>query len=135
VVTLREARDRFRARHRLDPANDDAPLFRVPLGPIALVFPNPGLLPIHDLHHVALDAPPDFWGEVEVSALELRAGPPNAMVAILCLGALGLALVADPRRAFAAWHRHRGARSFYRSGRTLDELLAEPLALARARLG
>lgn len=132
-MTLGEAYDRFFAEHGLDPEAYAARRFRVPLGPITLVFPNPGQLPLHDLHHVALGAPPAFWGEVEVSALELRAGPPNMMIAILCAGALALGALRGPRRTWSWWRRYRNCSSLY--GRDREALLGFELEAVRTSMG
>lgn len=47
--------------------------FVLALGPIRLPLPNPGRLPFHDLHHIAIGAGQDTWGEIQVSAFARRA--------------------------------------------------------------
>jgi ubiquinone biosynthesis protein Coq4 len=107
--------------------------FAVRIGPIVLPFPNPGYLARHDLHHVALGVPPTFWGEVEVSAFEVRSGLPSALVAILCLGSLLLGALLAPRRVCRALARYAGARNVYREG-CYARLLDLDLAELRARM-
>jgi hypothetical protein len=122
-LKTRDALERFCTEHRLDRKGYTDTRFRVPLGPITLVFPNPGKLPLHDLHHVMLGAAPSFWGEVEVSALELRAGPPNAIIWILCVGALALAAFVRPRRVLSWWRAARGCRVLYEHPAPFEALL------------
>lgn len=123
----------FFARHRMDRRGYNQRVLLVRLGPISLPFPNPGFLALHDLHHVVLDAPPTFWGEVRVSAFELRSGPPSALIALLCVGALALGGLVAPRRVWGMWQRYRGAVNLYRNtlGLSYDDALA--LELSRLR--
>jgi hypothetical protein len=132
--TVGEALTRFFARHGIDRAGYRAPRFRVQLGRLRLSFPNPGWLPFHDLHHVALDLPPTFWGEVEVSAYELRSGSPTALITFLCLGALFFGLLVGPRRVARAWARYRGTKNLY-GGFRYDDLVARELGDLRRELG
>ena len=87
--------------------------FVVPLGPLRLVFPNPGKLPLHDLHHVALGVPMTFWGEVEVSVFEIRSGVPSALIALLCVSAIALGSLLAPCRVRAWWRQYRGCKNAY----------------------
>lgn len=59
-TTVREAIDAFFLRHGIDRASYLDRRFVVTLGPLRIPFPNPGYLPLHDLHHVAIDVPPTF---------------------------------------------------------------------------
>ena len=111
-----EALERFLAANRIDRRGYESARFRVRLGPITLVFPNPGKLPIHDLHHVALGVPATFWGEVEISAFELGIYP-SALITLLCVGALALGGLLAPLRVRSMWRRYAGCRNLYRSGR------------------
>ena len=86
-------------RHRIDRAGYARRRFGVRLGPLVMPFPNPGWLPLHDLHHVALDLPPT--------------GTPTFLIAFLCASAVCLGALLGPRRAWRAWRRHRGAVSLY----------------------
>lgn len=106
--------DRLLAQGGLDRRGYQQPSFHVPLGPLRLRFANPGLLPWHDIHHVLTGYGNDFWGEVGISAYELRGGGCTPPVALLCLGALALGLLADPRWTAAAWRRAARCRSLYR---------------------
>ena len=119
-----EALARYFEAHRLDRGGYASRTFAVPLGPVRLVFPNPGRLAEHDLHHVALDVPATFWGEVELSAFELRTGAPSAIIALLCVGALALGSVLSPRRVLSAWKRHPRGRSLYRDAPAYEALTA-----------
>jgi hypothetical protein len=101
----------------------------VKLGFFTLLLPNPRYLPLHDLHHTALGAPPTFWGEVEVSAFELQSGTPTAFITLLCVGALFLGALARPVQVWHWLARYREASNLYR--RTEYELL---LALKLAEL-
>jgi hypothetical protein len=106
--------------------------FRVRVGPLTLGFPNPGKLPLHDLHHVALGVAPSFWGEVEVSAFELRSGSPSALITLLCVGALVLGGLVAPRRVLGWWRRYAGCRNLYRE--PYEPLLALELDELRRRM-
>jgi hypothetical protein len=124
----------FMAAHRLDRGGYRAEKLVVRLGPLQLPFPNPGFLPFHDLHHLALNAPPSFWGEMEVSALELRSGCPTALIWLLSAGAMLLGALVAPRRVVRAWRRYAGCRNLYR-GHDYAALLALDLGELRARMG
>ncbi len=119
----------FRA-HRMDRGGYRADKLVVRLGPIELPFPNPGYLPFHDLHHVAIDAPPSFWGEVEVSVLELRSGTPTLLIGFLCVSAIALGALLAPRRVWRMWRRYAGCDNVYR-GYDYTELLALDLGALR----
>ncbi len=124
--------DAFLAKHGIDRGGYHASALVVRLGPLELPFPNPGKLPFHDLHHLALDAPPRFWGEVEVSILELRAGPPTWLIGFLCVGAIALGAMLAPRRVARMWKRYEGWRSLYEAD--LAEVLAMDLETLRAHM-
>lgn len=122
--TTREARDAFLARFGLDLEGYAAPDFPVHLGPfLTLRFPNPGLLPYHDLHHVATGYPATVLGEAEISAFELRAGCRVPLIVLLCCGAALIGLLRAPRRIARAWRRGRGARVIYGTRAPYEELL------------
>lgn len=131
-MIVADALDAFLAKHGLDRGGYTADSLVVRLGPVKLPFPNPGLLPFHDLHHLALDAPPRFWGEVEVSIFELRAGPPTWLIGFLCIGAIGLGSLLAPRRVARWWRRYAGCRALY--GADLAELMAMDLETLCARM-
>lgn len=123
----------FFAAHGLDRGGYAADRLVVRLGPLKLPFPNPGYLPFHDLHHLAIDAPPRFWGEVEVSALELRSGCPTWLIWLLCVGALALGGLLAPRRVWRMWKRYAGCENLYR-GHEYQELLSLDVAGLRRRM-
>jgi hypothetical protein len=126
------ALQRYFARFRLDRAGYAAKAFVVPLGPLRLTFPNPGRLFEHDHHHVALDLPADFWGEVEISAFELRTGVPNAIIGLLCVGSLLLGALVRPRAVYRAWKRHPRARNLYREAPSREALASMDVGQLRA---
>lgn len=133
--TVAVALARFRARHGLPPEDQPVGPFVVRVGPFSWAFPNPGRLHRHDLHHLALDAPPSFWGEVAVSAFELRTGPPTRLIAFLCVGAVVLGFVGAPWRVVRAWRRARGCRNLYDDPIDDGALRAGTLDALRARIG
>ncbi|MFP2909138.1 hypothetical protein ACLESD_29665 [Pyxidicoccus sp. 3LFB2] len=92
-------------------------------------------MPLHDLHHAALGVPMDFWGEVEVSAFELRSGIPTALVWLLCAGSVAFGALRSPLRTLALWRRYAGYRyNFYGEGARYEELRAMTVAQARHAL-
>ena len=111
LPSVADALEAFRVQHRIPQGAYDARRFLVRVGSLVITLPNPGLLPLHDLHHVALDIPPTFWGEVEVSAFELRAGAPTMLIAFLCVSALCLGALLSPLRVVRAWRRYSHVRS------------------------
>jgi len=131
-VIVAVALEAFLAKHGLDRGGYTAEALVVRLGPLKLPFPNPGKLPFHDLHHLALDAPPRFWGEVEVSVFELRAGPPTWLIGLLCIGAIALGAMLSPRRVSRWWRRYAGCRALY--GADLPALMTMDVEALRARM-
>lgn len=134
VTTLGQALAAFRRRYASGVAAP-AGRFFVDIGSLRVALPNPGFLDRHDLHHVLLGAPPDFFGEVEVSAYELRTGCPSAFVALLCVGSLGLAALVAPGRVARAWRRFAGCRGNLYGGPPLGVLLAAPVDEVARGLG
>jgi len=134
IVIVRDALARLHARYGYDRSGYSAPRFPIELGWLTLLLPNPRHLPSHDLHHVALDVPPTFWGEVEVSAFEIRSGTPTTFIAFLCLGALVLGTLVRPVQVWRWLARYRGTRNLYRD--TAHEgILALEVVELRERLG
>ena len=123
AMRVRDARDLLLAEEGLSTSTYDAADFPVRVGPVMLRFPNPGLLPYHDLHQVATGNRCDLLGEAEISAFELRAGGATPLVRLLSVGAIAIALLIAPRRVLRAWRRSRGARSLYALRRPLEQLL------------
>src|SRR2546423_11750075 len=97
--------------------------FVVRLGAIPIPLPDPGKLPLHDLHHFATGYGRDLAGEGEISAFELRSGGAPVFVRLLCVAAIGCAMFVTPRRVIRAWRGARGTRTPYPS----------PIPLARPR--
>lgn len=125
-MTVGEAREAFRARHH-ELLAAQAGSFTLQLGPLGLALPNPGHLDLHDMHHLALDAPPTIMGEIQVGAFEVRSGFPTAYIGLYDVAAVVLGLLVCPLRTLGWLHRYRGCRSFYDEGPRLDAWLARPL--------
>jgi hypothetical protein len=98
-------------------------------------FPNPGLLPLHDLHHVATGYNSTLVGEAEISAFELRAGWGKPLILLFCCGSLVTGLFLSPRRLWQAWKRARGARSLYKIKMPYEELLVMNVGELRKLMG
>jgi hypothetical protein len=135
AMLVRDARDRLLAEEGLSTSGYDAPGFPVRLGPFTICFPNPGLLPWHDLHHVATGYRCDLLGEAEISAFELRAGGATPLIRLLSVGAIAIALFIAPRRVIRAWRRARGARTLYARRSRYEQLLAMRVGELRALCG
>ena len=77
-LPVHEARDRFLAAIGFSLADYSAPAYTVKLWRLPLRFPNTKAhqwaTPLHDLHHVLTGYRPDWIGEAEIGAWELRAG-------------------------------------------------------------
>lgn len=126
MVTVGDARDAFRARHReLIAAQSGA--FTLRLGPLRLALPNPGHLDLHDMHHVALGAPPDVLGEIQVGAFEVCSGFPTAYIGLFDVAAVLLGLLCFPRRTIAWLRAYRRCGSFYGERARYDQWLARPV--------
>jgi ubiquinone biosynthesis protein Coq4 len=97
-------------------------------------LPNPGLLHLHDLHHVVTGYGTGLVGEAEISAYELRAGCRSFMVHVLCVGAILCAMFVAPRRILRAWRRARGARTLYHTTIPYETLLDMSVNELRRRL-
>jgi len=123
-TNVREARDRYLAAAGFTTESYVDPNFVIKLGFLALRFPNPGLLPLHDLHHVATGYDASLIGESEISVFELRAGWGKPLIFFLCCGSLVIGLCVAPRRMWRAWKRARGARSLYKASVPYETLLA-----------
>lgn len=132
---VRVARDRYFLANGFGTGDYRRTKFVVPLGPVALTFPNPGVLFLHDLHHVVTGYGTDFVGEAEISAFELRAGVPTPLVFVLCVGSLLLASFVAPRRVARALGAARGARSLYRAEIPYATALEMTVDELRRRLG
>lgn len=121
--TMRAGRDRYLAENSLAVESYTAGGFPVYIGRWPVRLPNPGLLHLHDLHHVVTGYGTGLVGEAEISAYELRAGCRSFMVHLLCVGAIIGAMFFAPRRIIRAWRRARGARTLYHTDIPYETLL------------
>jgi hypothetical protein len=132
--TVRAGRDRYLADNSLTVDSYTEGGFPVYVGRWPVLLPNPGLLHLHDLHHVITGYGTGLVGEAEISAYELRAGCRSSMVHLLCLGAVLCAMFAAPRRVVRAWRRARGARTLYHTDIPYETLLDMSVAELRRHL-
>jgi len=128
--TVLAARNQFLRRYNLEDTYSDEG-FLLHFGRFKVRTMNPGLLPVHDLHHVATGFGSGLVGEAEISAFELRAGWGTPFILTLCLGAVAIGMILSPRRVIHAWRASRGARSLYRMEMPYDRLLAMPVGELR----
>jgi hypothetical protein len=133
-LTVREGRDRYLAANSLALESYTEGGFPVYLGRWPVRLPNPGLLHLHDLHHVVTGYGTGLVGEAEISAYELRAGCRSFLVHLLCVGAVIGALFVAPRRVLRAWRRARGARTLYHTDIPYETLLEMRVDELRRRL-
>ncbi len=137
-LTLCEARDRHFARGGFSEAQYDARFARFQLGRFSVWLPNTGsrarALPYHDLHHVLTEYPTTWRGEAEIAAWELASGCGRSVtVWLINLGAAALGLVLSPRATARAFRRGRRSANLY--GRSIEELLSQPVGDVRRELG
>lgn len=135
LQNVREARDRYLAASGFSTQSYVDPHFVVKVGFVTMRFPNPGLLPMHDLHHVATGYDSSLVGEAEISAFELRAGCGTPLIFFLCCGSILVALFVSPGRMWQAWKRSRGSRSLYVIKGSYDALLAMNVGELRKLMG
>ena len=121
---VREGRDRYLAASGFTMDSYTDPNFVIRVGFLKLRFKNPGLLPFHDLHHVATGYDSGLMGEAEISAFELRAGWGTPLIFVLCCGSILMAMFVSPGRLWSAWKRARGAKSLYGTKTKYETLLA-----------
>lgn len=132
---VREARDRYLAAAGFTTQSYTDPNFPIKLGFFTLNFPNPGLLPFHDLHHVATGYDNSFLGESEISVFELRTGSGTPLIFFLCVGSILMGLCMSPRRMWRAWKNASGARSLYGTKEPYESLLAMNVGKLRQLMG
>jgi hypothetical protein len=132
--TVRAGRDRYLADNSLTLESYNERGFPVYVGKRFIRLPNPGLLHLHDLHHVVTGYGTGLVGEAEISAYELRAGCRSFMVHLLCVGAILCAMFVAPRRIVRAWRRARGASTLYHTTIPYEALLDMSVAELRRRL-
>ncbi|HLZ13287.1 MAG TPA: hypothetical protein VKP58_11930 [Candidatus Acidoferrum sp.] len=121
---VRAARDRYLAASGFSTDSYVDPSFVIKLGFFKLRFPNPGLLPFHDLHHVATGYDSSLLGESEISVFELRTGSGTPLIFFLCCGSILIGLCLSPRRMWRAWGAARRAQSLYGTAMPYESLLA-----------
>jgi hypothetical protein len=131
LENVRGARDRYLEASGFTTESYVDPNFIVKVGFLSLRFPNPGLLPMHDLHHVATGYDSSLLGEAEISVFELRAGCGIPLIFFLCCGSVLLGLFLSPQRMWRAWKAARGARSLYGTKTTYETLLAMDVGALR----
>ena len=124
LENVRVARDRYLVAAGFTTASYSDRNFPIKLGFITLNFPNPGLLPFHDLHHVATGYDNSFLGESEISVFELRTGSGTPLIFFLCVGSILMGLCMSPGRMWRAWKNARGAHSLYGTNVPYESLLA-----------
>ncbi|MFL6285774.1 MAG: Coq4 family protein [Pyrinomonadaceae bacterium] len=132
--TVRAGRDRYLKNNSLTLDSYTESGFPIYVGKSFIRLPNPGLLHLHDLHHVVTGYGTGLVGEAEISAYELRAGCRSFMVHLLCVGAILCAMFVAPRRIVRAWRRARGARTLYYTTIPYETLLDMSVAELRRRL-
>jgi ubiquinone biosynthesis protein Coq4 len=135
LENVRGARDRYLQASGFTTDSYADPEFKVKVGFLTMRFPNPGLLPMHDLHHVATGYDSSLLGEAEISVFELRSGSGNALIFFLCCGSILVGLCLSPRRMWRAWKAARGARSLYGTKVPYETLLAMDVAQLRKVIG
>jgi ubiquinone biosynthesis protein Coq4 len=135
LENVRGARDRYLQASGFTTDSYTDPNFTVKVGFLTMRFPNPGLLPMHDLHHVATGYDSSLLGEAEISVFELRAGSGNALIFFLCCGSILVGLCLSPQRMWRAWKAARGARSLYGTKVPYESLLAMDVAQLRKLIG
>ncbi|BCM93610.1 hypothetical protein IAD21_05501 [Abditibacteriota bacterium] len=133
--TVRVARDRFLAQNGFDLSCYTAPQLPLHLGRFIVRVPNPGVLDLHDLHHVATGYPTTIVGEAEISIFELRGGCPVPLVRLLCFGAILFGLVLNPRRMARASRRAHNVRTLYDKSISYETLLDMSVLDLRQYLG
>lgn len=139
-MSVREARDLYLRENGFSLAMYDEPSFTVPVGPWKLRLPNPParqrVVAAHDLHHVLTGYGTDWFGEIEVSAWECRAGLGRSIVAwTICIPFTLAGLLVSPRRTLRALRSARGSRSLLLADASVPALLELPLGEARRARG
>lgn len=134
-VNVREARDMYLAAAGFTTDSYVDPDFVIKVGFVRMRFKNPGLLPFHDLHHVATGYDASLIGESEISVFELRAGWGKPLILLLCCGSLLIGLCVAPRRMWRAWKKAGGARSLYKTTIPYETLLGMNVGELRKEMG
>ena len=135
LENVRDARDRYLAVSGFSTDSYTDPNFVIKLGFIKLRFANPGLLPFHDLHHVATGYDASFMGEAEISAFELHSGWGTPLILFLCCGSILMAMFISPARLWRAWKKAHRVRSLYGTKTPYETLLAMNVGELRTLMG
>lgn len=133
--TVKSARDRYLSRNNMSLDSYTEKGFPIYFGKFTIHIPNPGLLHLHDLHHVVTGYETGFIGEAEVSAFELRAGCKHIKILALCIGAILIGFFISPKRILKAWKSAKHATALYRTKITYDALLEMKVVDLRKKLG
>ena len=138
TLTLREARDRFFAANGFRVEDYSAPTYTVKLWRLPLKLPNTKAhqwaTPLHDLHHILTGYGPDWIGEAEIAAWELRAGCRTLVVYWLDLSGVVIGLLISPARVWRAFRAARGQRALYRDAALRESAIEMTVGEVRARL-
>lgn len=128
-------RDRYLEANGLGIESYTARKFPVYFFRWAVWLPNPGFLPVHDLHHVLTGYGTGLIGEAEISAYELRGGCGSLMIFVLCVGAIAIGMFVAPKRIWKAWRQSRGSRNLYHTAVPYEALLDMRVGDLRQQLG
>ena len=138
-LQLCEAREQFLAANNFRVEDYSAPTYTVKILGVPLKFPNTKAhqwaTPLHDLHHILTGYRPDWIGEAEIGAWELRAGCKTLVVYWLDLSGVVIGMLLSPRRVWRAFRAARGCRTLYRNPELVEPLLQTTVGEARAALG
>lgn len=132
---VKAGRDRYLAQNNLSLTSYTNRKFPVYFLKWPIWLPNPGFLPIHDLHHVVTGYQTGLVGEAEISAYELRGGCGSLMIFILCVGAIFFGMFVAPKRIWKAWRDSHGAQNLYRTDIPYESLLEMSVGDLRQHLG
>ncbi|MFT5355640.1 MAG: hypothetical protein ACI9KE_002859, partial [Polyangiales bacterium] len=140
--SVQSARDQYLRDNGFSMDAYDAPTVAIPIGPFTIRLPNTQgrkkLVRFHDLHHVATGYGTDLVGEGEIGAWELGAGCTNLAGYVYNGLAMVTGVFLAPHRIAAALRHGRRGVTLYKlelSEDEVTELLAQPVASLRARLG
>jgi len=132
---IRIGRDRYLAENSFGVESYRATGFPIFIGKWTFFVPNPGKLPLHDLHHVVSGYGTGLIGEAEISAYELRGGGCSFFIFILCIGAIFFGMFIAPKRIRQAWRRAEGTKTLYNFNVSYEDLLEMKVGELRRQLG
>lgn len=139
--TVRDGRDAYLRENGFTLAGYDEPRSKITILGVSFWLPNPPsrrhAIMRHDLHHVVTGYGTDMFGEVEISAWELRRGLAGLglYVRALVVSLAALGLVIAPRRTVRAWRASERLPSLFADDGELEALLALPVGVLRRKLG